>query len=615
MTGIFGYLSKNINKKTIQKVIHIIQCSEYNINKRIIDDSYILGELDIKSVKTKKQITHKKGDRISVITCGEVYNDDIENLDESILKLYKEGRLDKLKNFNGSFAAAIYDQVEGKLTLINDRYGLIKLFYYQDSDNFWFAPKIKPLIKLGAEKSLRKDAIVDFFLFGYLLGDKTFFENIHQLPPASVLEISKNDTNLIKYWDYEYDEGYDTKSNEELIEELGALWQKAVERRIKKDEKIIIPLSGGLDSRAILAAALKCTLKDKIITFTFGEPGSFDFEIGKLVAKKAGVRNIQTGVEKENFEEQYNISMNDIEGMIDATPYFIIKDYKKMIELGDKIYTGYMGETIMGSHISSKMLNKKLKSEQDYIDSKSIIFEEHLLNDLEDIKKLFNPFYINIENIEYSLERTLEELKRISNEDMVTCCSIWDYKHRQNKYTMFAVFKYGEFFKYSTPFLDNELIDFMLKIPPELRFNENLYIQMLLKKYPELFKLPTKTNLGLKLDAGRVSLLLRRAVLSLKIKANKISNMLIRRNIFLDKMKNYINYDELLRRNKEYREYIRSVVDKIKEREYFNKDYIEEIWRLQIRGKKNYAMLFGLLVTFELFLERFVDKKNIKNEN
>jgi hypothetical protein len=45
---------------------------------------------------------------------------------------------------------------------------------------------------------------------------------------------------------------------------------------------------------------------------------------------------------------------------------------------------------------------------------------------------------------------------------------------------------------------------------------------------------------------------------------------------------------------------------KLEEREYFNKDYIEGIYRLQMKAKKNYLIPFGLLVTFELFLEVFV---------
>ena len=606
LVWIFGYFSQDVNENILSDMMHAMKDEDYCIKEQILNRSCVLGKLNIKSTETEEAIT-KKEDKISIVTCGEVYNEDIENLDKSILRLYEEGRLDELKNFNGSFVAVIYDNVKEKLTLVNDRYGLIKLFYYHDKDRFCFAPKIRPLLELGVEKSLRKDAIIDFFLFGYLLGDNTFFEHIHQLPPASILEVLNSDMKLTKYWDYEYVEEYVARPQEELIDELGALWQRAVERRIKKGEKIVMPLSGGLDSRAILAATLRCTSQDKIITFTFGEPGSFDFEIGRMVADKASVKNIPLGVEKEDFEGQYNISMGDIEGMVDATPYFAIEGYREMKKYGDNLYIGYMGGEIMGSHISSKMLNKKLKYEQDYIEAKSIIFEKHRLNDLEDVRALFNPSYINIENLDYSFKRTLDELKRISNEDMPNYCAIWDYKHRQDKYIPFCLFRYKEYFKYLTPFLDNELIDFMLKIPPELRLDENLYKSMLLKKYPELFELPTETNLGLRLDAGITSLFLSKVLLFSKNKANKISSILIKRNIFLDKGKNYIDYDNLIRRNKEYRDYMRMTIEKVEEREYFSKDYIEEIWRSHIQGNKNHSMLFGLLVTFELFLEGFVD--------
>ena len=609
--GIFGYFSQDINKNILNEIVSAIKDEDYCITDQILNRSCVLGKLDITSTKVKEAIT-KKEDKISIVTCGEVYNENIENLDKSILRLYEEGRLDKLKIFNGSFAAAIYDSAEEKLTVVNDRYGLIKLFYYDDEDRFCFAPKIRPLLKLGVEKSLRKNAIIDFFLFGYLLGDKTFFEHIHQLPPASILEVSKNNMKLIKYWDYEYDEEYAVRPQEELIEELGALWQRAVERRIKKDATIIIPLSGGLDSRAILAAALRCTSKDNIITFTFGEPGSFDFEIGKMVAEKAGVKNIPLSAEKEDFEEQYKISMDDIEGMIDATPYFAIRGYKEMKKYGDKFFTGTMIDVFLGRHIlssifSSDMLKKETSSGEDYAEVKELIFKHQKLNDEKEIFQLFNPDFLKNIDIKSSFDGTNLKFKNVNNKKFPNYFAIWDYTNRWNKYIYFAVLRNRNLFKYST-MLDSDLVDFTLKLPPELRLDEKLYIQMLLKKYPELFKLPTKTNQGLRLDAGKISLFLKRAILFSKTKVNRILSMLIRRNIFLDKNKNYIDYDELIRRDEEYRNYMRRMIEKVEEREYLNKDYIEKIWRLHMQGKKNYAMLFGLLVTFELFLEGFVDE-------
>jgi len=609
--GLFGYFPQDINENILNEIVSAIKDENYCITDQILNHSCVLGKLDIKPTEVKELIKTKKEDKISIVTCGEIYNENIENLDKAILTLYEEGRLDKLKNFNGSFAAAIYDSTEDKLTLVNDRYGLIKLFYYYNENHFCFSPKIRPLLVDESDKSLRKDAIIDFFLFGYLLGDKTFFKHIHQLPPASILEVSKNNMKLTKYWDYEYDEEYDARPQEELIDELGALWQRAVERRIKKDETIIIPLSGGLDSRAILAAAIRCTSKDNIITFSFGEPGSFDFEIGRMVAEKAGVTNIPLEAEKVDFEGQYNISMDDIEGMIDATPYFAISGYKEMGKYGDELFTGTMIDVLLGRHIissifSSDMLMKEISSEEDYTKVKELIFEHQKLNSEKEISQLFNPDFLRDVNIKSSFNRTHTKFENITNKRFPNYFAVWDYTNRWDRYIYFAVLRNRNLFKYLT-MLDCDLVDFTLKMPPELRLDENLYIQMLLKKYPELFELPTKTNQGLKLDAGKASLFLNRAILFSKTMANKISSMWIKRNIFLDKNRNYIDYDDLIRKDKEYRNYMRRMIEKVEEREYFNKDYIEEIWRLHIRGKKNYAMLFGLLVTFELFLEEFVD--------
>lgn len=608
MTGIFGYFAKDINEYIIHEMIEGIENEGYAVIDKVITHTSLLGKLDIKkSIEATKSIISK--DRVNIITCGEIYNEDIEDINKSILTLYEEGKLNLLKEFNGSFAAAIYDNFKEKLTLVNDRYGLIKLFYSRKNECFCFAPKIGPLLRIVGNKTLRKDAIIDFFQFGYLLGDKTFFEQIYQLPPASILEITGSDMDLTKYWDYEYDEEYGSRSQEVLIDELGTLWQRAVERRIKKDEQIIIPISGGLDSRAILAAALKCTSKDNIITCTFGEEGSFDFEIGKMVAKKAGVKNIPLGIEKEHFENQYNLYFGDTEGMCDATPIFPPNKYSKLSQFGNKIISGYLGDALMGDHITETISKIQVDSYESLMEYRKLLINIFAFNGNNDKeikgilnKKNFDDYYSNA-NFNESLKKTYKKNNNLSN-----IIQKWEFNHLRYKYEMTNVLRFRHLFNYCCPICDNELVDFMLKIPPELRAKENLYKQMVIKKYPELFELPTKTNSGLRLDVGITLLFIIKGILFLKRKANKISNRLIKKNMFQDKTKNYIDYDELLRNNDEYRNYMRKMIERVKMREYFNKEYIQELWRLHMRGCRNYSMLLGLLVTFELFLEGFVDE-------
>ncbi len=461
-------------------------------------------------------------------------------------------------------------------------------------------------------KTLKKESLIDFFLFGYLLGDNTLIEHIIQLHPGSFLEISHGNAELTQYWDYQYANISEKKTEEELINELYTLWQRAVERRIKSNKTIIIPLSGGLDSRAILAAALKCVPKERIITFTFGMKGSYDFELGQMIAKRAGVKNIPLGVEESDFEEKYIKSFEDIEGMIDITPYFAINGYEEIKQYGNKIFSGTMIDVLLGRHILSNiftqdLLNKEILSKNDQIKVNNLIFNRQKLNDVTEIIQLFSPEFLENIDIMSSFNDSHPKFENIKNKKVPDYFAVWDYIHRWNKYIYFAVFRNRNIFQYLT-MLDSDLIDFTLKLSPDLRLNERLYKRMLLQKYPDLFKLPTKTNYGKSLDTGSVPIFINRFLIVFIDRMNRISIKYKKRSIFYSKNRNYLDYNELLRTNEEYRNYMQKMISRVKERKYFNKSFIESIWESHQNGNGDYNRIFGLLVTFELFLEEFIDK-------
>jgi hypothetical protein len=52
----------------------------------------------------------------------------------------------------------------------------------------------------------------------------------------------------------------------------------------------ILPLSGGLDSRAILGGLLENLPKIQIVIATYGIPGAWDFEIAKTITRKYGLQ-------------------------------------------------------------------------------------------------------------------------------------------------------------------------------------------------------------------------------------------------------------------------------------------------------------------------------------
>ncbi len=463
-------------------------------------------------------------------------------------------------------------------------------------------------MKLVKEKKIRKDALLDFFIFGYYLGDKTFDENIHQLPPASILEISNHTMKVKEYWTYQHDGKYDTRDTEQLTDELGRLWQKAMDSRLKKDEKIIIEISGGLDSRAILAAALKTTPKENILLYTFGDEKSYDCEIGKIIAQTLGIQHIFLPAKKENFAEQYKKSFLDSEGMIDATPYSSLQVDQSLRSFGQKIFNGFMGGEIMGPLIFLKIDALDLQTDADYQKAKDILLDHHRFNDVQTIKLLFNPAYMKDLDVLSSFDKSVEDLQEINIEQLPNYCAKWLYVNESDKYTSFCNFRYDSLFEYVKPFLDTELVDFLLRVPPELRKEKKLYKQMLMKKYSELFELPTKNNLGLPLQTNHMRLYVKRVLWFGQRKLNSLSNHLVHHRLFFNKNQNYLDYDDLLRTDEQYQTFMRIMVEKVKKREFFDPEYIESLWKLHLSGRKNSAMIFGLLVTFELILEEFYDQ-------
>ena len=104
-----------------------------------------------------------------------------------------------------------------------------------------------------------------FLKFGYFLDYKN-----------SNYSFDFSNINKNKYKDF---------TEEKLINIGIKLWKNAIRNQFDEKEMNVVPLSGGLDSRAILATLSEITDPSKIYTYTFGSPGTWDFEIGNYIAK------------------------------------------------------------------------------------------------------------------------------------------------------------------------------------------------------------------------------------------------------------------------------------------------------------------------------------------
>lgn len=192
---------------------------------------------------------------------------------EVILHLYAEHGTGAIERLNGDFAFALWDGARRRLVLARDRAGVRPLFYAQRAEGLFFASEIKALLAVpGIEAALDPFALDEIFTLWAPLAPRSGFKDIFELPPGHFMVVGGEVARLERYWDFEFpdmSEGYDTRNEVALAEEVLAVLDDATRIRMRADVPVGAYLSGGLDS-AITAALARRHTPQQLSTFSVG---------------------------------------------------------------------------------------------------------------------------------------------------------------------------------------------------------------------------------------------------------------------------------------------------------------------------------------------------------
>lgn len=179
---------------------------------------------------------------------------------EVLLYAFAEWGLDVLRRLNGMFAFAIWDRQVQTLTIARDRYGIKPLYYRETGATFLFGSEIKAILSHSSIKpQLDHEGLSEYLAFQNFFTPRTLFKDIKLLPPGSYLQIGKNNKSLepIQYWDFNFQEPEIVRPLAEYAEEADYLFRQAVSRQLVSDVSIGSYLSGGMDSGSITALAAR----------------------------------------------------------------------------------------------------------------------------------------------------------------------------------------------------------------------------------------------------------------------------------------------------------------------------------------------------------------------
>lgn len=256
-----------------------------------------LAIIDLSPAGHQPMVTHDG--QYALTYNGEIYNfqelrAELERLghhfvsktdSEVVLNAYAQWGPDCVHRFNGMFAFSVWDKTRQELFLARDRYGVKPLYYGFAGLTLLFGSEQKSILahpEWRSEPDL--EALLEYFTFQNIFTDKTLLKGIHLLPAGCYATISlgsqRTKLRVIHFWDFDFAEPDRPRKDEEYAEELDRLFAQAVNRQLVSDVELGTYLSGGMDSGSITAVAVRHFPYIKTFTCGFDLHSASGLELG-----------------------------------------------------------------------------------------------------------------------------------------------------------------------------------------------------------------------------------------------------------------------------------------------------------------------------------------------
>ena len=275
MPGIVGIISQRPSKEYSPLVESMVKCLKHE--PFYADGTYINEELGLwggwacheGAFDDCLPIWNEKKD-ICLLFSGEDFADqaDIDavrvrghecgsNNASYLVHLYEEMGCEFLGKLNGWFSGVLLDFRERKLVLFNDRFGVNRLYYHEDTSGFYFSSEAKALLKiLPATRQLDLRSLGEVLSCEAVLENRSLFSGISLLPGGSSWVFSRGA--LVKRKTYFKKDAWESQpelSESDFYEKLKEMWARVLPKYFRGKQSIGLSLTGGVDSRMILAWA------------------------------------------------------------------------------------------------------------------------------------------------------------------------------------------------------------------------------------------------------------------------------------------------------------------------------------------------------------------------
>jgi asparagine synthase (glutamine-hydrolysing) len=162
---------------------------------------------------------------------------------------------DCFRRVTGDWAISIWKPEQRELLFAADYMAIRHIFYYHKNDQIWWSTDLNPLVLLSGAKF----HVDDDYVAGYFAHDPdahlTPYREIRQVPPGQFVRIRNGSVSVQRFWRFSPKSRIRYKTDAEYEEHFRHVFQQSVQRRLRSDLPVLAELSGGLDSSSIVCMA------------------------------------------------------------------------------------------------------------------------------------------------------------------------------------------------------------------------------------------------------------------------------------------------------------------------------------------------------------------------
>jgi asparagine synthetase B (glutamine-hydrolysing) len=367
-----------------------------------------------------------------------------------------------------------------------DAYGAYPLFYSACLRSVTISPSLLALVDAGVAPELDEEAVATFLRVGFFLGEDTPFRRIRVLPPAGRLRWRSG---TLQITGGPFFAAASASSRDEVIDAFNAAFRDSISRRVRRGSRVLLPLSGGRDSRHILFALHEAgAAPDACVTVRpFPPRAAQEVCVAAAVAASVGVRHVvleqsRARVAAERRKNRLTHFCSD-----EHAHFLALTDFLALH--ADTAYDGLGGDMLTGQSGALDATLVQLLYEDEFDRAAAHLFEGYGKRGIEAALQalLPVPLYRRF-NRDGAMRRVRRELERHGAAPHPAMSFLfWNRTRRELALAPYALARGTQVF---SPYLDRRLVALLLAVPPEITLDHRLHTDAIHRAYPGVARLP-----------------------------------------------------------------------------------------------------------------------------